>query len=404
MKQGVFIYTMRKKVKSPKNYQPLLSMMIFIFIGGVLAVVTFSDYTYILLVIAIFVLFGMYSIIIRAQSNKSHKKTLLMLDFVEQFVLALSIHKTVINALNSVYEISDKKIRGELDSFTDGEGFAKLEYLDSYFNSPLYQAFLDIVSTYLLEGGNIISSSSILLKEIAEERSFLIRIKRLNIVKFIELTIAWLFVYLIIVMLRFAISDMYINLLANTFFAQGILLFFVVALISIVLSLNIAKKSYEQSKDRPNSKRVLEVKEFIATFSIFRMGLNGNTNIYRALEKTAHNTRGALTQELLNLSASIKSNLTVTPFLELAARFREPLIKHILINIYQLMINGGDTNVLFEFNYLFDRLNELNSEKKYHDINKKHENLGQMPLLGTGLLVILIMAGVISILGSFLYV
>ena len=120
--------------------------------------------------------------------------------------------------MNSVEELSEANIKSELKSFTENEPLEKLDYLGHYFGHPIFNAFLDIVHTYLEQGGDILKSSSALLKEVAETRANRISIKQLHERKLAELIVGWCFVLMIIVMLRFVISDIYQSLLDNPIF------------------------------------------------------------------------------------------------------------------------------------------------------------------------------------------
>lgn len=394
-----------KKRKNDKNIKvrSLLIVLSMGLVGLVTSVLTFNGVFHHQIMLCLFLGFGLIFTGYNRKLKSSHDKRISMFDFIDQFILSLSVHKTMINALASVYEISDKTIKKELDSFLDGEGLEKIEYLAQYFNHPMYEGFLDIIRLYLIEGGNIVNSSSILMKEIAEERSFLMRTNHLHQVKLVELVISWLFVFLVVIMLRLSVSEMYQNLLKSDFFVIGLFVFFILILLSITFHSHVSFSIYQLEKKGAKNKQ-LETKDFVETFTFFRMGLHGGTNVFVALDKVATNTRGPIVDELLILTSTLKTNVSVLPFITFAENFREPLVKHILINIYQLMVNGGDASILFEFNYLFDRLNEINSESSYRAITKRYENIAQIPMVGTGLLVILIMAGVISILGMYMYV
>lgn len=388
-----------------KKRDPSFLMITFIcaILGYIFGYLTFENRIYRLIVLSLFLLFSLYYSSNKVKLTRLQIKKVLMYDFIDQFILSLSIHKTINNALAGIYDVLDYQLKKELDTYADESGIEKIEYLTTYFSNSLYEAFLEIIRTYLNEGGEILDASSLLLKEISEKRSLLLKENAIHQSKLIELLVGWFFVFLIIMMLRYTVTDMYAKMLLSPFFSGGLILFYLLVLTSIALTFSIRGNGYKKSSKKRNLKYI-ETAQFVKVFTIFRMGLNKNTNVFKALEKVKDSIEGPLTQELQILLSSLNNTISVAPFVSLGEKFKEPLIKHILISVYQLMINGGSVAQLFEFNYLFDRLNEINTESSLRILNKKYENLLQLPMLGTGLLVILIMAGVISLIGSFLYV
>lgn len=395
-------------MKHKKQTVRHFSILIFfatLMIGLLMSFLIFSKIYYHQINLVVFSFFGFLFAYKQHHLHLKAKKMASMLNFVDQFIITLSIHKTILATMNSVEELSEANIKSELKSFTENEPLEKLDYLGHYFGHPIFNAFLDIVHTYLEQGGDILKSSSALLKEVAETRANRISIKQLHERKLAELIVGWCFVLMIIVMLRFVISDIYQSLLDNPIFTYGLQAFLVLILMSFVGYFRIVMAT-EKRKSRKMKKtdKWIPVHEFVQTFSLFRMNLTGTGNVYKTLERTANFSHGTMNVYLYELVGQLKNSTSINPFISLASHFKEPLVKHILINIYQLMINGGDSAMLFEFNYLFDRLYELNSVALYEEVKRKHETLAQLPMLGSGLLVMLIMVGVIGLLGSVMYV
>ena len=391
--------------KSKFDASALLLVLLIALLGLAISFLCFSTMLFHQINLGLFTVFGIYCALQNKKIANNENKKVMMLNFIDQFIISLSIHKTLLASVKSVEELSEIAIKRELASFSDGEPWEKIDYLSQYFNHNIYEAFLDIIKTYLEQGGEILKSSSALLKEVGEERANMIKIKQLHSQKLAELIIGWAFVFLIIGMLRFVVSAIYQSLLLNNTFVYGLEFFIIFILVSFVFYFKIVfSTQVEPIKKITTKNKYIPVTEFVKTFALFRMNLGGSGNIYKTLEKTANYSQGLMAQELLQLVGELKTNTNLTPFIKFASRFKEPLVKHILINIYQMMINGGDPSTLFEFNYLFDRLYELNAETIFTGIKRKYENLAQMPMMGSGILVMLIMVGVVGLLGNMLYV
>ncbi len=395
---------MKKTKKSLINSQTILLVLVTTVLGAFLSYLSFDRMLYYQINTGLYFVFSIYFSSVQNAIKRSQKRRQSMLNFIDQFIITLSIHKTLRVTLKSVEEVCDEEIRQELVSFQDGEPQEKLEYLSHYFSSYIYEAFLDIINTYLEAGGNILQASSILLKEVAEERTRLMKTKQIHLQKFAELIVAWVFVFFIIALMRYIVSDIYLTLLDNPIFINGLIGFNVFILSSFVVYYTIVLQNEVRKKTPKHTSKYLPVEDFVRTFTLFRMSMYPSSNVYKTLEKTASLSQGPMSIHLLNLVGELKVTTSIAPFLTLSEKFNEPLVRHILIHIYQMMVNGGDSTMLFEFNYLFDRLYELNSDRLIHRLKRQYENLAQMPMIGSGMLVMLIMVGIIGLLGSFLYV
>lgn len=398
------IYIMMKH-KRKTSFVPLVFVPIIVAAGLGISLVCFTNIFFHQLNLLVFVCFAFYTFFTTSKIKKSEIKNLAMLDFIDQFIISLSIHKTLLATMQSVEELCDELVKKELASFTQGEALEKIEFLSHFFKHTIYEAFLDIVKTYFEQGGEILQASTALLKEVAETRTKALSIKQLNQQKLAELISGWIFVFLIIIMLRFVVSDIYQQLLLNLSFVYGLQAFIILIIFSFIIYFRIVLTSFTDTVYKVKvTEKYIPVQQFVKTFSLFRMNLIGERNIYKSLEKTANFSEGVISHHLLTLVGELKVSTGLSPFVNFAEKFKEPIVKHIMINVYQMMVEGGDIGTLYEFNYLFDRLYELDSQITFNAVKRKHENLSQMPLLGSGLLVLLIMAGVIGMLGNFLYV
>ena len=401
--QPIYI-VMNKKIKK-RSLEPFIQFLSILLVGAVISYVTFVDQRMLVINLILFSIFAFFYIERSIKATGIESTKLIMLTFMDQYIASLSVHKTVLAAFNNTLDVSDARIKNELMSFTEVDPLEKIEYLASIFKDNIYQSFIKNVRTYNEIGGDILLSSSFLLKEIAEERTLIMKNRQLTNQTFIELLTGWFFVFLIILMLRFAVTDIYHQLLMNPIFSYGLEVFILLILFSVYMHKHVTSHMYLEKKVKRQKKvKNLSINDFVESFSYFRINLSSGTNVYKSLEMTATQSQGGIGQELYQLINEIKVQQNVTPFIEFSSRFNDPLVKHIMVNIYQMMINGGESSLLFEFNHLFDRIYETNARLNYHHLKRSYENINQMPMLGSGVLVILIMAGVIGLLGTMLYV
>lgn len=401
--QPIYI-VMKKKIKK-RSFEPIIQILSILLVGAIISYVTFVDLKMLVINLIVFSIFAYFYIERSVKASGIETTKLIMLTFIDQYIASLSVHKTVLAAFNNTLEVSDVRIKNELMSFTEVDPLEKIEFLASIFTANIYQSFIKNVKTYNEIGGDILLSSSFLLKEIAEERTLIMKNRQLTSQTLIELLTGWFFVFLIVLMLKFAVTDIYHQLLMNPIFSYGLEAFILLILVSVFMHKYVTSQMYLEKKVKRQKKvKYISINDFVESFSYFRINLSSGTNVYKSLEMTAMQSQGEIGQELYHLINEIKVRQNVTPFIDFSARFNDPLVKHIMINIYQMMINGGDSSLLFEFNHLFDRIYETNASLNYQHLKQSYENINQMPMLGSGVLVILIMAGVIGLLGTMLYV
>lgn len=133
-------------------------------------------------------------------------------NFINNFIINLSIKETPLGAFNSTYEIMDDDFKKEVDQLNTLNELEKLEYLKEYYRFHIYELFIDIVRIYEDRGGNILLLSDNLLKEAREQESFLNQNQSLNTRKSVEFITLWGFSLLILGVLRFALKDFYISM------------------------------------------------------------------------------------------------------------------------------------------------------------------------------------------------
>ena len=182
------------------------------------------------------------------------------------------------------------RLKRELASFSDG----KIDYLSQYFNHNIYEAFLDIIKTYLEQGGEILKSSSALLKEVGRANMLKQAITQPKITELI----GWLGYWMLIV------SAIYQSLLLNNLCGEFFIIFI---LVSFVFYFKIVSTQVEPIKKITTKNKYIPVTEFVKTFALFRMNLGGSGNIYKTLEKTANYSQGLMAQELLQLVRGVKN-------------------------------------------------------------------------------------------------
>lgn len=130
--------------------------------------------------------------------------------FINNFIISLSIKKTVSSALENTslsMDASFQDMYQGLENMGDNE---KLNYLNgSYFPFHVYRLFLHVVSLFEEEGGDVLAMSKYLLDEARYGEEYVSNSIRLVRSKYIEVAILWTISLSILVLLRFALSDFF---------------------------------------------------------------------------------------------------------------------------------------------------------------------------------------------------
>ncbi len=155
--------------------------------------------------------------------------------FINTFVTTLSVSESIDLAYASSIQGQGSELTSLSQSISELSTIEKIEYLASYFDSPIYRMFLSTLSIYQDQGGDIIRLSNELLAEltrIEETENDVISINRKNLIQF---GLLWSMSLAITVFLRFGLSNFYDVLKTSVTFLSCLAAFFVLMLGSIVV-------------------------------------------------------------------------------------------------------------------------------------------------------------------------
>ncbi|MFA6675799.1 MAG: hypothetical protein WCS49_02875 [Bacilli bacterium] len=214
-----------------------------LFIGLVLAIV-FSFICYVasdsIFVSAItFVLTIVYFFLVVARRfqkfNAKIKRFHHCFYFINNFLVSLSIRKSISEAFHHAANALDEEFKEEEEAMKDMMENEKILYLQRYFPFHLYQLFSDIVMLWCEQGGDILLMSNYLYNQARETEEYILYCESVNRKTTIEFSVLWLFSLTILFILRFVLSDFYIYIVKQTFYSYAILGIFLIVLLSIEL-------------------------------------------------------------------------------------------------------------------------------------------------------------------------
>ena len=149
-----------------------------------------------------------------------------------------------------------------------------------------------------------------------------------------------------------------------------------------------------------SNKNTENLQEFAVLFGYFRIYLHNGFSVYSALKELLNFANQSLKKDLEELINEIDSDKTVQPFVKFGKKFNEIIVEEMMISIYQMIDDGENSDYLYQFELIFDKLSDLLYEKYLRAKNSKLGTLSNAPLLGASFLVVILTIGVISILGE----
>jgi len=141
-------------------------------------------------------------------------------------------------------------------------------------------------------------------------------------------------------------------------------------------------------------------KEFVKLFTYYQIYIRNGLNIYNALEALVSFASPTIKDYLETLLAQIDEDKTVMPFINFGKRFHSLAIEQAMISIYQMVDQGNDEMRLIQFQNVFGRIADQHYQDEVNKIRKGLESLNALPLVGAGLITMMITFGIITMIGD----
>ena len=166
----------------------------------------------------------------------------------------------------------------------------------------------------------------------------------------------------------------------------------------MIVGLDYVYLTRYKSIEKANEEALL--REWIGLVALFKVYLKNNYNIYSSLKEIATFASSKLLDRLEKLIDKIDNDKSVVPFIEFSREFKSLQIEQLMISLYQMIDEGNDSTRLQQFEM---QLNKLRDEMYQDEISLKEKSLNSttiFPLSGSGLIIVMITFGVISVIGD----
>ena len=204
--------------------------------------ITFLALDNIFIALGVMVLFALIGTLIFVPMITKHKNKVKRFHecyhFINNFVIALSIKKSIAGSLESVVNSMPTEfieMYEGLEYMSDNE---KINYLSTHFSFHIYRLFIQILELWEEEGGDILEMSKYLIAEARNSEEYITKSDSLSSHKYVEITVLWGFCLAIVVVLRFVLKDFFASVKHNVIYIVSIVLLMMLVLFSIYLLLS----------------------------------------------------------------------------------------------------------------------------------------------------------------------
>ncbi len=194
----------------------------------------------------------------------------------------------------------------------------------------------------------------------------------------------YLFTNLIFIGLAIAI---YI-LTNNLFFLSIIVLLDVFCNIALIMRYSFIKDKILKSHED----------EFIYFIQYLEIFLSNGYNVYSSFIAIKSFMSYWMQDRIDELTLAIDQDKTITPYINFSKNFKTPIVSNVMMNIFQMVNQGEDVKKLEQFDLLFIRFFENHQELETIKTKKSMDNLSIFPLIGAGIITIMLIVGVVIIM------
>lgn len=201
---------------------------------------------------------------------------------------------------------------------------------------------------------------------------------------------------------KFVVVDSIISLVSVVLFIlfKNVILLIFTFSSNILIDLSLIH-SYQSKK-----KFILQSREeeFITLIYYFQMFLSNGHNIYHSFELASSYLSKWMQERIDQFLLEIDSDKSVQPFVNFSSNFKLAIANNIMLSIYQMVDSGSIEHQLTEFTILFESVNKAHQKDLIDKKQRSLDTVSSYPLIGAGIIVVLLMFSILSIMGDMINV
>lgn len=224
------------------------SIFIAIIVSLVVGFLAYLTSNNIIIAASIVVIYILYYLIFANKLIKQYYQKNLRIHYCYQFINSFIVTMSVKDSLEDSFMNATQGADGEyLETIKELEALTPMDkvlYLRKYFNLAVYRMFINVIEIYLDQGGKLLNMSDTLMEETTRIENTLNKTNNSILKNAIEFVVLWLISFMVLVFLRFGISDFYQTMLASLPFLVTLVSFFAFFLISVHIFIKRATSLY----------------------------------------------------------------------------------------------------------------------------------------------------------------
>jgi hypothetical protein len=144
-------------------------------------------------------------------------------------------------------------------------------------------------------------------------------------------------------------------------------------------------------------------KYFIDAYRLIKVLLMQSISPYQSLQTILPFVHPNLAQDVHTLLLSIDQDKSIFPYLQFANRFHSLMIEQLMFALYQLENQGGGSQQLQQFQYLFDQADQQHYQGQLLQFHEQMQNANGYVMAATGLIAFSLLVGVIQLIAGMIY-
>jgi hypothetical protein len=145
-------------------------------------------------------------------------------------------------------------------------------------------------------------------------------------------------------------------------------------------------------------------KEMMNAYRLIKVMLMQAVSPYQALQTIMPFVGSELGEHIHDLLMAIDQDKSIHPYLHFASGFQSLMIEQLFFALYQLENQGGHSQQLQQFQYLFDQVEHQFYQGQLNQFHEGMQNANGYVMVATGLIAFSLLIGVMQLIAGMMYV
>ena len=163
--------------------------------------------------------------------TKQHESYL----FINSFLITLSVSQSVEKSYELATENVEKDFKDTVQAIEHLTPMQRVEYLSNFFEMPIYDMFLSVLTIYLEQGGDVLKLSQSLMEELTRIEETAMSLSKHAINVLIQWIVLWAMSFAIMGFARFGLNSFYSYIKSSPTFLIMTCSYFLLLNVSIVI-------------------------------------------------------------------------------------------------------------------------------------------------------------------------